>query len=147
MADKGCMTIAPSLCSKSSSFSAHWWNDPSANLQVARCINTPTVVFVFVFEYSKGRRPCFYSSTSSKTHETHPSKDDISSPLKWSVCAYRFTHTHTHTHTWGPLVVTRLRTITGNNTRISCIGLQWKNGWIWWNIEKMSYITTFLQWH
>ena len=34
--------------------------------------------------------------------------------------------------------------MTGKNTRISCIGLQWENGGIWWNTVKMSNITNFL---
>ena len=62
--DKSCSSLSQDACL-------------SLTVKAARCINTLTVVFVFVFEYSKGRRPCFYSSTSSKTHETYPSKDAL----------------------------------------------------------------------
>lgn len=54
-------------------------------------------------------------------------------------------HTHIHTNqSWGSLVVTGLHNTTGKNTRISCIGLLWGNGWIWWSTVKMSKITAFL---
>lgn len=73
--------------------------------------------FCFVFEYSKGRRPCFHSSTSSMTRDTSLKRCNVFTPVM--ICAsYRFPDSHTKS-LFGPLVVTRLHNVTGKNTRIS----------------------------
>lgn len=100
-----------------------------------------------MLECSKGRRPC---RCSSATSQHIAPRWPFFTPEMISACLHIYTASHARTHARifsliqtrvnTSLVVARLHNITGKNTRISCIGLQWG---IWWIAVKMSNITSF----